>query len=84
MPTNSDSAAVSSIHRNALGLIVGINLITSGAAFLVDNYLSDDQRYPLSKVGTNAQRAMGTNAMGGHTWGQMSSQTYKDERGPRA
>ena len=50
--------------------------------FLVDNYLSDDQRHPLSIVGTNAQRAMGTNAMGGHTWGQMSSQTYKDERVP--
>ncbi|MFZ0396907.1 MAG: hypothetical protein WAM06_02530 [Methyloceanibacter sp.] len=50
--------------------------------FLVDNYLSDDQRHPLSKLGTNAQRAMGTNAMGGHTWGQMSSQTYKDERVP--
>ena len=26
--------------------------------FLVDNYLSDDQRHPLSKLGTNAQRAM--------------------------
>ena len=50
--------------------------------FLVDNYLSDDQRHPLSKLGTNAQRTMGTNAMGGHTWGQMSSQTYKDERVP--
>ena len=25
---------------------------------------------------------MGTNAMGGHTWAQMSSQTYKDERVP--
>ena len=50
--------------------------------FLVDNYLSDDQRHPLSIVGTNAQRAMGTNAMGGHTRGQMSSQTYKDERVP--
>ena len=50
--------------------------------FLVDNYLSDDQRHPLSELGTNAQRAMGTNAMGGHTWAQMSSQTYKDERVP--
>jgi plastocyanin/mono/diheme cytochrome c family protein len=50
--------------------------------FLADNYLSDDQRHPLSELGTNAQRAMGTNAMGGHTWGQMSSQTYKDERVP--
>ena len=50
--------------------------------FLTDNYLSDDERHPVSEVGTNAQRAMGTNAMAGHTWGQMSSQTYKDQRAP--
>lgn len=50
--------------------------------FLKDNYLSDDDRYPVSELGTNAQRAMGTNAMAGHTWGQMSSQTYKDQRKP--
>jgi hypothetical protein len=50
--------------------------------FLKDNYLSDDQRYPVSELGTNAQRAMGTNAMAGNTWGQMSSQTYKDQRVP--
>ena len=50
--------------------------------FLVDNYLSDDQRHPTSELGTNVQRALGTNAMAGHTWGQMSSQTYKDERVP--
>jgi len=48
--------------------------------FLKDNYLSDDERHPVSELGTNAQRAMGTNAMAGHTWGQMSSQTYKDQR----
>jgi len=45
--------------------------------FLTDNYMSDDQRYPLSELGTNAARAMGTNAMAGHMWGQMSSLTYK-------
>ena len=50
--------------------------------FLKDNYLADDQRHPVSELGTNAQRAMGTNAMAGHTWGQMSSQTYKDQRVP--
>lgn len=50
--------------------------------FLKDNYMSDDQRHPVSELGTNAQRAMGTNAMAGHTWGQMSSQTYKDQRVP--
>jgi len=31
--------------------------------FLVDNYLSDDERYPLSELGTNAARAAGTNAL---------------------
>ena len=45
--------------------------------FLTDNYMSDDQRYPLSELGTNAARAMGTNAIAGNTWGQMSSLTYK-------
>jgi hypothetical protein len=50
--------------------------------FLKDNYLSDDQRYDVSELFTNAQRAMGTNAMGGNTWGQMSSQSYKDQRVP--
>ena len=50
--------------------------------FLTDNYLSDDQRHPVSELGTNAQRALGSNAQAGHTWGQMSSQTYKDQRVP--
>jgi hypothetical protein len=50
--------------------------------FLKDNYLSDDERYPASELGTNVQRSMGTNAMAGSTWGQMSSQTYKDQRKP--
>src|SRR5262245_23373936 len=45
--------------------------------FLTDNYMSDDQRYPVSELGTNAARAMGTNALAGHMWGQMSSLTYK-------
>jgi hypothetical protein len=50
--------------------------------FLKDNYLSDDQRYPTSELGTNVLRGMQTNAMAGNTWGQMSSQTYKDLRAP--
>jgi cytochrome c5 len=51
--------------------------------FLKDNYLSDDQRHPVNELGTNAQRAEGSNAQAGSTWGQMSSQTYKDIRAPR-
>ncbi len=50
--------------------------------FLENNYLSDDQRHSVLEIGTNALRAMGTNAMAGSTWGQMSSQTYKDMRKP--
>lgn len=50
--------------------------------FLTDNYLSDDERHSILEVGTNAQRAEGTNAQAGWTWGQMSSQTYKDQRKP--
>ena len=50
--------------------------------FLTNNYLSDDKRYPVSELGTNIQRAIGTNAMAGHTWGQMSSLAYKEQRAP--
>lgn len=50
--------------------------------FLKENYLSDDQRYSAEDLGTNLQRAYGSNAMAGWTWGQMSSQTYKDMREP--
>ena len=45
--------------------------------FLVDNYMSDDQRHPVSELGTNAARATGTNAVADHMWGQMSSLGYK-------
>ena len=48
--------------------------------FLDHNYLSDDERHSVLEIGTNAQRALGTNAMAGSTWGQMSSQTYKDQK----
>ncbi|MBC7712199.1 MAG: hypothetical protein H7177_02610 [Rhizobacter sp.] len=48
--------------------------------FLDNNYLSDDERHSVTEIGTNIQRAEGSNAMAGSTWGQMSSQTYKDMR----
>jgi hypothetical protein len=48
--------------------------------FLEHNYLSDDDRHSVLEIGTNIQRAEGSNAMAGSTWGQMSSQTYKDQR----
>lgn len=48
--------------------------------FLIHNYLSDDERHSVLEIGTNVQRAEGSNAMTGSTWGQMSSETYKEQR----
>jgi mono/diheme cytochrome c family protein len=45
--------------------------------FLQGNYLSDDERYPVSEIGTNAERALATNAERGHIWEQFSSESYK-------
>jgi hypothetical protein len=46
--------------------------------FLEDNFLSDERRYPVTKIRTNAGRALGTNAMRGHIWANFSSETYKN------
>ena len=47
------------------------------ADFLTGNFLSDDQRYPVTVIGTNIGRAVGSNATRGHIWEQFSSDTYK-------
>src|SRR5436190_1643642 len=46
--------------------------------FLENNFLSNEKRYPLSVIKTNAARALGTNAKAGHVWDNFSSQTYKE------
>jgi cytochrome c5 len=46
--------------------------------FLESNFLSDDRRYPLTKIETNSARAFATNAKPGHVWDNFSSQTYKE------
>ncbi len=45
--------------------------------FLQDNFLSNENRLPVSVVGTNAARALATNATRGHVWSDFSSDTYK-------
>jgi hypothetical protein len=56
--------------------------------FLDKNFLSDDERYPLvSKdprfaLGTNADRALGTNPDEGHIWQEFSSVTFKQLPSP--
>jgi cytochrome c5 len=46
--------------------------------FLVDNYLSTDRRYPVTRIGTNACATLATNALRGHVWDNFSSETYKN------
>ena len=46
--------------------------------FLENNFLSNDKRYPLTKIKTNSARAFATNAKAGHIWDNFSSLTYKD------
>ena len=45
--------------------------------FLENNFLSNDKRYPLTKIETNSARAFATNAKAGHIWDNFSSVTYK-------
>ena len=46
--------------------------------FLDNNFLSNEKRYPLTKIETNSARAFGTNAKAGHVWDNFSSLTYKE------
>ena len=50
--------------------------------FLDHNFLSDDKRKPITLIGTNAARALATNAKQGHVWEQFSSKTYKELPSP--
>jgi hypothetical protein len=47
-------------------------------AFIRDNYLSTDIRVPITLVGTNSGRAVGTNGMRGQIWDNFSSEDYKN------
>ena len=45
--------------------------------FLEGNFLSDDEKYPVTEIGTNTERALATNAEKGQIWEQFSSESYK-------
>jgi hypothetical protein len=46
--------------------------------FLDDNYLSTDQRVPVTLLQTNACSPLATNALKDNIWDNFSSQTYKE------
>lgn len=64
-----------------------VKLVMS-ADFLDKNFLSDDDRYPLVSsdprfaIGTNANRALGTNPIEAHLWQNFSSRTFKQLPSP--
>ena len=41
------------------------------------NFLSNERRNPVTKIGTNACSPLASNAMRGHIWNDFSSETYK-------
>ncbi len=45
--------------------------------FAEDNFFSNERCYPVDRIGTNADRALATNATAGHIWEAFSSATYK-------
>jgi len=45
--------------------------------FLDNNFLGSEKRYPVTKIRTNAARAVASNAIRGHVWDNFSSETYK-------
>ena len=47
-------------------------------AFIKDNFLSTDIRVPVTLVGTNSGRSVGTNGMRGQVWDNFSSEAYKN------
>ncbi|HEY5330048.1 MAG TPA: cytochrome c [Acidobacteriaceae bacterium] len=51
--------------------------LVSRPDFLQGNFLSTENRIPVSVVKTNAARALATNAIRGHVWSDFSSDTYK-------
>jgi hypothetical protein len=65
------------------GYVQQINAVAGSAdgeidLFLEGNYLSTDIRVPVTLVGTNSQRAVGTNTMRGQVWDNFSSEDYKN------
>jgi len=45
--------------------------------FLQNNYLSNDHRYSISTIGTNACASLATNGLRDHIWDNFTSETYK-------
>jgi len=65
------------IRSNAQRYATWMQEAVSRPDFLDNNFLSTDERIPVTRVQTNAARAMASNATRGHVWDNFSSETYK-------
>ena len=52
--------------------------VVESPAFWTSNFLSTDYRLPVTLVGTNPARSLGTNGLQGHMWSDFTSQSYKN------
>jgi hypothetical protein len=68
------SATYKEYVRRLSAEIVGTSSLDD---FVKGNFLSTDVRVPITLVGTNSGRAVGTNGMSGQVWDNFSSDTYK-------
>jgi cytochrome c5 len=64
-------------YRKRLNHLAAVSLEKTGQDFLDHNFLSTDVRIPITLVGTNSGRSVGTNGMKGQVWDNFSSDTYK-------
>ena len=58
--------------------IIDARVRRTARIFLENNFLSTEIRIPITLVGTNSARAVGTNAMRGQVWDNFSSEDYKN------
>lgn len=65
-------------YRRRIHEIAGDDSDEGRDPFLVDNFLSNELRIPITLVGTNASRSLATNAIRGNVWDNFSSETFKN------
>jgi hypothetical protein len=75
---HSSKQPPATVDRSSQQYLAWMRSEVSQTDFLDDNYLSTDERIPVTIVQTNAARALASNAMARHVWDNFSSVTYKN------
>lgn len=78
-----DEVTTAGIDKHSPRAIAAWIKLVKSPDFLDRNFLSDDERYPIVSsdprfaIGTNADRALGSNPQADHIWNDFSSKTFK-------